>query len=165
MVTPWWHHGDTMATPWCHHGDTMVTPWSHPGDTMVTPWGHHGVTMGSPDFFSGHFSDMFGVTLGSVWGHFFDIFRTFSDLFQECSQEVQGPSKGVPATFQGCFRRLFSYFFGNVPRRLPVFFQVFSDLFNHFVLFRGRGGSLRHREISGPLTVSVRGPPPLITHS
>ena len=37
----------------------------------------------------------FGVTFFVI----FCIFRTFSDLSQECSQEVQGSSRGVPATF------------------------------------------------------------------
>ena len=32
-------------------------------------------------------------------GHFFDIFLTFSELFQECFREVWASSKGVPATF------------------------------------------------------------------
>ena len=34
-----------------------------------------------------------------TFSNIFDISRTFSDLSQECSQEVQGSSKGVPATF------------------------------------------------------------------
>ena len=49
----------------------------------------------STQFTSSHF----GVTLGSLRGHFFEHFSTFSDFVRECSGGVQGSTKGVPVRF------------------------------------------------------------------
>ena len=48
-----------------------------------------------------HIFPVFTMQKGSPWGHlgvtFFDIFRTFSGVSQECSRDVQASSKGLPA--------------------------------------------------------------------
>ena len=61
-----------------------------------------------------------------------DKHLTFSNLVQECSQEVWASSKGLQATFQECFRTLVSTFFRLVPRGPPVCFQCSWMVFDHF---------------------------------